>query len=165
MTAMEAVSPRRPHLTLLVLLGMVLTVTLQLVSGLMLALGQYWVLPWHIVDGQVTAGFLLAEWAWLLFSPSGRTHFRRIFLLSASYRRNLLEHLRGKGGTPLREGLNGALEGVFMLAASAAVAFGLALWQGCAACLDWHRALAVTLAVLWIAHSLLSACDHWPRKR
>lgn len=147
------------------LLGLVLTVTVQLVTGLLLFLGQGGVFAWHIADGLACAAFVSAEWAWLLASRSGRFHARRIFLLSPHHRRLALAQLRGHGDAPLREGLNAALEGVFMLAASAAVGCGLALWRGHADCFDWHRLLALVLAALWVAHSLISAWDHRPRRR
>ena len=157
---------RRPTWALFLLLGVVLTVTLQLASGLLLALGWIWLLPFHIIDGLVAALFLAGEWSWLLGSGAGRRSAARIFLLSATTRRRAARQWRnfGRDGTPLREGLDAAVAGIFLLLASVTVILGTLLWRGAGDLLPWHRTLAAILLLLWVLHLAFSIIDHWPRR-
>ena len=157
---------RRPTWALFLLLGVVLTVTLQLVSGLLLALGWIWLLPFHIIDGLVAALFLAGEWSWLLGYGAGRRSAARIFLFSATTRRRVARQWRnlGRDGTPLREGLDAAVAGIFLLLASVTVILGILLWRGAGDLLPWHRSLAAFLLLLWVLHLAFSIIDHWPRR-
>ena len=161
---------RRPTWAIFLLLGVVLTVTLQLASGLLLALGWIWLLPFHIIDGQVAALFLAGEWSWLLGSGAGRRSAARIFLLSAATRRRVARQWSnlgrnwGRDGTPLREGLDAAVAGIFLLLASVTVILGILLWRGAGDLLPWHRTLAAFLLLLWVLHLAFSIIDHWPRR-
>jgi hypothetical protein len=155
---------QRPLWAWLFLLGMVLTVTFQLISGFAFAMGVTAALSWHIAEGLAGSLFLLGEWTWLLGTKLGRVHLRRIFLLTETYRDSIRRQLQGSDDAPLRDGLNAALEGWFLVAATVTVIFGIALWRGCGICLMGHRILAWILALLWLVHLALSVWDHWPSR-
>lgn len=136
-------SRRRPFFgALFLLLGIVLTITFQLISGYLLAMGVTTALPWHVVDGLAPAFFLLGEWAWLLDTKLGRVHLKRIFLLTAEHRQVLRRQLHGDREFPLRDGLNAVLEGLPLWAATVTVALGIPFWRGCGACFVGRLVLA-----------------------
>ena len=158
---------RRPRWALIILLGMVLTVTLQLLSGFLFAMGDNSIYRFHVVDGFAAACFIGGEWIWLLGSTRGRQIATRIFMCSRESRHQLYQQLlcKSAGVAKMRDGLDAILEGLFLIFASITVVFGFLLWRGHGELLPWHRGLAVVLLCLWIFHLMFSIRDHWPRDR
>lgn len=101
---------QRPLWAWLFQLGVVLTVTFQLISGFALAMSVTAAFSWHIADGLAANFFLMGGWAWLLGTKLGRVHLRRVFLLTEAYRDSFRRQLQGSDDAPLRDGLNAALE-------------------------------------------------------
>src|SRR5690625_6659774 len=77
-------SPPRGIASVLMLLGLVLAVTTQLVTGfvMMAHFNAAW-LTAHIAGGIVTIVLILAEWAWLALAPAGRYKLRGLFARSS----------------------------------------------------------------------------------
>ncbi|MHB1280801.1 MAG: hypothetical protein ACYCYL_06150 [Acidithiobacillus sp.] len=156
----------RARWALFVLLGSVLTVTLQLISGFLLAMGDTSIYAFHIADGLTAACFLAGEWVWLLSSTPGRQTAARIFLLSVESRHQLHRQLNRESGASkaLRDGLDAPVEGLFLIFASITACIGILLWQNHGGLLPWHRTIAEILLFLWLLHLVFSIHDHWPRR-
>lgn len=138
-------APARGAFSLLVLLVLVLAVTAQLVTGFLFAFhpGKA-LLTAHVAGGVTALAATIAEWAWLCATRAGR------------YR---LKSFVAAGSGPAQWS-----EAAFLLVATATVTLGAllaAMMHGrlglpFGAVLEAHRALAVAVAVLYVAHSLLS---------
>lgn len=136
---------KRSKFSLLVLLGVVLSVTLQLVTGFLLQVSpQPSLLSVHIAGGIIATALLLAEWVWLLLTHSGRRRLAGFLAPGA--------------------GPSGWSDALFLVAVTVTVVLGILL-----ACilrgilrlpfgplLDVHRAFAVAVAVLYLVHSVLA---------
>lgn len=134
---------RRGTWSVLILLGLVLAVTLQLVTGFTLQTrgGGGALLTVHIAGGIAATLLLGAEWLWLLATRAGRAR---------------LAGFAAPGSGPAEWS-----DGGFLLVVTATVVLGLLL--ACAvrggpallpfaAMLAAHRALAVAVAVLYLLH-------------
>lgn len=144
--------PARGAFSLLVLLVLVLAVTAQLVTGFLLAFRPGTaLLAAHVTGGVVAVAATIAEWAWLCATRAGR------------YR---LKSFVAADGGPAQWS-----EAAFLAVATVTVALGallatmmhVRLGVPFGAVLEAHRALAVVVAVLYVAHSLLSM--RRPRRR
>ncbi len=71
--------------SLAILLGLVITVTLHIFTGIAMALGWMSLLPLHVEDGMAAALFILLEWFWLTGIRPGRGTLRH-FLPMAGQR-------------------------------------------------------------------------------
>lgn len=138
-------SARRRLFSILVLLALVLAVTAQLITGFWLAAQPGSVLiAVHIGVGIVAILLTAAEWAWLLATRMGRTKLAGFF---------------GRGTGPGEWS-----EGLFLVAVTLTVIAGalLAAIMRLGAnlpfgfLLESHRALAVTVAILYFIHSALA---------
>jgi hypothetical protein len=139
------VSPPRGLASVFMLLGLVLAVTAQLVTGfvMMAHFNAAWLMA-HIAGGIAAIVLTLAEWAWLALAPAGRFKLRGFFA-------------RGSGPKEWSEGL-------FLIVATVTVVFGALLaaimyWGTAlpfATLLTTHQALAIAVAVIYLAHSALS---------
>lgn len=137
--------PPRGIASVLMLLGLVLAVTAQLVTGfvMMAHFNAGW-LTAHIAGGIAAIVLTLAEWAWLVLAPAGRFKLRGFFARESTAKE--------------------WSEGLFLIVATITVVFGALL----AAVMYWgaalpfvtllatHQALAIAVAVIYLAHSALS---------
>jgi hypothetical protein len=151
---------RRSAWSLAILLGVVITITLHIFTGIAMALGWMSLLPFHVEDGMAAALFILLEWLWLAGTRPGRRTLRDLFPTGQRWRaagRQCQGIFLGRP-TPA---LNTIVEGAFLLIATLAVLLGLllvftALPARFPLLLAGHRALAGLLALLWIIHLLLA---------
>ena len=157
---------RRPRWALFILLGVVLTVTMQILSGFLLSAGMHWIFSFHVADGLAAGVLIMGEWGWLLATPQGHKVMARMFLFSTETRHQLGRQIRGEIGfsASFREGLDAPVQGLFLIFASITVVIGILLWQRHGGYLPWHRVLAVILLVLWLLHLTFSIHDHWRRR-
>ncbi|WP_414041186.1 hypothetical protein ACJU26_03640 [Acidithiobacillus sp. M4-SHS-6] len=170
---MTGTKPRRRHiLFLIVLLGVVVTVTLQIVSGLAMAFGFLSLYPFHVADGFAAATFLAGEWVWLLGTPAGRIAIARLFPITTAARRLVIEHLtdleHGRIPEGLRFGLGALVEGLFLAFATVTVGVGLLLVTSSSSViilLTLHRSLAFGLTVLWCLHTAFTVLERLPGRR
>lgn len=138
----DDMSARRGTLSLLVLLGLVLAVTLQLVTGFLLeANAGIALLSVHIAGGVAATVLLAAEWLWLLTTHAGRT--------------------RLAGFVAAGSGVADWSDGAFLLIVTATVVLGLLLAAAVhggpsvlpfGALLRAHRVLAIVVAALYLLH-------------
>ena len=135
-------APKRGIFSILVLLALVLTVTIQLVTGFMLVAGPGIVLlAIHTGIGLAALVLVIAEWIWLMATRPGRHRLQGFF---------------GSGTGP-----SDWSEGAFLVAVTLTVLAGalLAAIMRLGASLPFaplltlHRALAVAVAVLYLPHS------------
>lgn len=137
--------PARSVFSLAVLLLLVLAVTAQLITGFLLAFRPgTTLLAVHIAGGVAALVFTVAEWSWLCATRAGRYRLGK-FVAADS-------------------GPAEWSEAAFLLVATATVALGALLAAMMHARTGFpfgpifaaHRTLAVAVAVLYVAHSLLS---------
>lgn len=138
-------APARGAFSLLVLLVLVLAVTVQLITGFLLAFqpGKALITA-HIAGGTVAIVFTISEWIWLCAAPAGRYRLKKFV---------------GTGSGPTEWS-----EAAFLLVTTATVAVGAllaAMMHGrlglsFGPVFETHRALAIAVAVLYVAHSVLS---------
>ncbi|MHB8249218.1 MAG: hypothetical protein ACYDCX_10100 [Acidithiobacillus sp.] len=154
---------RRSAWSLAILLGLVITVTLQIFTGIAMAAGWISLLPFHVEDGMAAALFILLEWLWLAGTRPGRGTLRHLFPMASQRWHAAGRQLQGIFlGRPIpTPALNTIVEGAFLLFATMAVLLGLllvftALPSRFPLLLAGHRALASLLALLWIIHLLLA---------
>lgn len=135
-------APARGRASLVVLLGLALAVTLQLVTGFALAARPGGtLLRVHVAGGFAATGLVLLEWAWLAGTAAGRARLAGFVAAGA--------------------GLARRSEGLFLVAVSVTVALGLALAAGLAGArgvafaplLAVHRAFAAIVAALYLLHA------------
>lgn len=145
--------PARSAASLIVLLLLVLAITAQLVTGFtLMAHPNGALLCAHITGGIAAIVLTLAEWLWLLAAPAGR-HRLRGFVAA--------------GSSPAEWS-----EAAFLIVATITVVFGallaavmyLGLPLPFATLFGIHRALAVAVAVLYLAHTAQSM-RHARRRR
>lgn len=138
-------APARGAFSLLVLLLLVLAVTAQLITGFLLAFRPgTTLLAVHVAGGVAALVFTVAEWSWLCATRAGHYRLRK-FVAADS-------------------GPAEWSEVAFLLVTTVTVALGALLAAMMHAKLGLpfgpifaaHRALAVAVAVLYVAHSLLS---------
>lgn len=142
----------RGALSLIVLLLLVLAITAQLVTGFtLMARPNGALLTAHIAGGIAAIVLTLAEWLWLTATHAGRHRLAGFFTA---------------GSSPAEWS-----EGAFLIVATITVLFGALL----AAVMDlglrlpfdtlfeFHRALAIAVAILYLAHTGLSM--HRARRR
>lgn len=142
----EPTRARRGRLSLAVLLGLVLTVTVQLVTGFALVAnpGKDLLIA-HIAGGFCAIALLAAEWAWLIGTRLGREQLRQFFGASS--------------------GITEWTEAAFLAVVTATVVLGAMLASAMhdglqlpfSKVLAVHRGLAVAVAVLYLLHSYLAA--------
>jgi hypothetical protein len=152
---------RRSAWSLAILLGVVVTVTLQIFSGIAMGLGWMSLLPFHIEDGMAAALFILLEWLWLAGTRPGRHAIGHLFPMVGQRWRAAGRQCRDIFLNRPTPALNTIVEGAFLLIATLAVLLGLllaftALPARFPLLLAGHRALAGLLALLWIIHLLLA---------
>lgn len=144
--------PSRGAISLIVLLLLVLAITAQLITGFtLMARPNGVLLTAHIAGGIAAVVLTLAEWLWLAATQAGRHRFAGFF--------------DAKGGPAEWS------EVLFLIAATVTVVFGallaavmyLGLRLLFGTLLDIHRALAIAVAVLYLAHTALSM--HRARRR
>ena len=137
--------PKRGIVSIVILLGLVLSVTVQLVTGfILMAHFSQTLLSVHILVGALAIVFVADEWLWLLAAPAGRRRLAGFFASGS--------------------GMNEWSEAAFLVAVTATVVVGALLaptFHGGShlpfgALLATHRALAITVAVLYIIHSALA---------
>ena len=137
--------PQRGFLSIIILLGLVLAVTAQLVTGFaLMAHLNHALLATHIFVGALAIILTAAEWAWLLATRSGRYRLSGFFAAGS--------------------GIAEWSEAAFLFAVTATVVVGALLAASLhggprlpwGALLATHRALAVAVAVLYLLHSALA---------
>lgn len=138
-------APKRGLLSILILLGLVLAVTVQLVTGFVL-MGHVnrALISTHIFVGALAIILTAAEWFWLLATRSGRYRLSGFFAPGS--------------------GIAEWSEAAFLFAVSATVVIGALLAASLhggprlsfGALLTTHRVLAIVVAVLYILHSALA---------
>ncbi len=140
-----ATKPKRGLFSILILLGLVLTVTVQLITGFaLMAHVNRALLSTHIFVGALALVLAAAEWVWLLATRSGRYRLSGFFAPGS--------------------GIAEWSEAAFLLAVTATVVIGALLAASLhggsrlsfGALLTTHRALAIAVAVLYILHSALA---------
>ncbi|MGH8274010.1 MAG: hypothetical protein ACRES9_07120 [Gammaproteobacteria bacterium] len=150
----RADAPKRGLFSVVVLLLLVLAVTAQLVTGFaMMTHFNGALLTAHIVGGIAAIVLTLAEWSWLAATRAGRH--------------------RLAGFVSVRGGPAEWSEAAFLVFASVTVVFGallaammyLGLRLPFATFLDTHRAFAIIVAVLYLAHTALSMQRSRRRRR
>lgn len=150
----DDLNTRRGKLSLAVLLGLVVAVTLQLVTGFALQFGAGGgaLLTAHVAGGIAATLLVTAEWLWLLATPAGRAR------LAAFVSRE--------------SGLAQWSDGAFLLAVSATVVLGLLLASNLRGgpalfpfdpLLATHRGLAIAVAFLYLLHSATVMRRRHPR--
>ncbi len=137
--------PARGTASLIVLLLLVLAITAQLVTGFtLMARPNGALLMAHIAGGIVAVVLTLAEWLWLTATHAGRH--------------------RLAGFASPRSGPAEWSEAAFLIVATVTVVFGtllaavmyLGLQLPFGPLFGIHRALAIAVAVLYLAHTALS---------
>lgn len=137
--------PQRGPASIAVLLGLVLAVTAQLVTGFFLmARPGAALLVSHIVIGLVTLVLVVAEWSWLAVTRAGR--------------RRLAGFVGAKSGPAEWS------DALFLIAVSLTVVAGLLLAAALRlglplpfdSLLETHRALASAVLLLYVTHSILA---------
>ncbi len=139
------IAPVRSGFSVGLLLVLVLAITAQLVTGfaLMTQPGTA-LLVAHLVGGVVALILTIAEWVWLGTTRAGQ--------------------YRLAGFVAANSGITEWSEAAFLVIATITVLFGallaammhLDLHLSFSALLATHRALAITVAVLYLAHSVLA---------
>ena len=139
------ISSKRGAFSIVILLGLVIAVSTQLVTGLtMMVHPGNTILTIHVFVGVLTIALTAAEWMWLAFTPAG--HYR--LLNYFSHDSSIVEWS----------------ESAFLIVVTATVVLGglLALslygesWADFGTLLSVHRALAIAVLVLYIPHSVLA---------
>ncbi len=137
--------PKRGLFSTLILLGLVLTVTVQLVTGFaLMAHVNRALLSTHIFAGALAIILTADEWIWLLATRSGRYRLSGFFAPGS--------------------GIAEWSEAAFLLAVTATVVIGALLAASLhggprlpfGALLTTHRALAIAVAILYLLHSALA---------
>lgn len=135
----------RSRLSIIVLLGLVLSVTAQLVTGfVMMANPGPALLSAHVLGGVAAVGLTFAEWIWLLVTRPGR--YRLCTFLAPD------------------SGLSEWSEAGFLAVVTATVVLGVLLAATMhggiglpfETLLDVHRGLAVAVAIMYLLHSILA---------
>ena len=117
---------RRSAWSLAILLGVVITITLQIFSGIAMALGWMSMLPFHIEDGMAAALFILLEWLWLAGTRPGRRTLQDLFPTGQRWRTAGRQCQGIFLGRPA-PALDTIVEGAFLLIATMAALLGLLL--------------------------------------
>lgn len=137
--------PKRGLFSIFILLGLVLAVTVQLVTGFVLmAHVNRALLSAHIFVGALAIILTAAEWAWLLATRSGRYRLSGFFAPGS--------------------GIAEWSEAAFLFAVTATVVIGALLAASLhggmrlpfGALIATHRVLAIAVAVLYLLHSALA---------
>lgn len=140
------VTPGRGMVSVAVLIGLVLAVTAQLVTGFaLMAHARNSLLTAHIIGGVCAIVLTVAEWAWLAGTQAGRLKLRRFFA-------------PGSGPADWSEAVFlAAVTITVILGALLAAAMHGSLRLPYGAMLTTHRGLAIAVAVFYLLHSSLAA--------
>ena len=147
-------------------LGLLLSVTFQMVTGLAGWLLGVFPFAWHVRVGLSLIVILVSQWSWLLMSAQGRRTFGYLFPWTpkglSAIARDVAGLLRGVLAPPgPQPGLPGFMHGVFLLSVTVVALSGLTLlgafrgwWSGVpfAALLTILRYGALAIAAQWLGH-------------
>jgi hypothetical protein len=146
--------PKRGLFSIVILLGLVLAVTVQLVTGfILMAHVNRALLSTHIFVGALAIILTADEWVWLLATRAGRYRLSGFFAPGS--------------------GIAEWSEAAFLLAVTVTVVIGALLAASLhggvhlpfGALLATHRALAIAVAVLYLLHSALAMRRRGKTKR